>query len=136
MLFALIHCLLNDIYEIIVAMFTLLEVKGVAAAVLAGGSLVAGLLPKWLGLADRIEHSLLLSVILCFGAGVLLSTSIIHILHDTVEALPNWGEVFFCSGFMILYFVDELVQFWYLVGVESEKVHTSHHHHHYSGKKF
>ncbi|XP_075223909.1 zinc/iron regulated transporter-related protein 88E [Lycorma delicatula] len=128
MLFALIHCLLNDVVAILVAMFTLLEAKGVAAAVLAGGSLIAGLLPKWLGLAERIEHSLLLSVILCFGAGVLLATSIIHILHDTVAALPVWGEIYFCSGFMILYFVDELVQYWCLVTVENDERSSTHHH--------
>lgn len=128
MFFALIHCLLSDLAEILVGMFTLFQAKGVAALVLGGGSLFAGLLPKWIGLANRIEHSLFLSVILCFGAGVLLSTSVLHILHDTVAALPKWGEIFFCAGFMALYFVDEAVQFFCRVTVSSDKFSSPHQH--------
>ncbi|RZF40782.1 hypothetical protein LSTR_LSTR016671 [Laodelphax striatellus] len=66
-------------------MATLLEVKGVATLSLVAGSFLVGLIPSWLGFgtgANQLEHSLLLSAILCFGAGVLLSTALVHILGE------------------------------------------------------
>ena len=55
---------------------------------------------------------------LCFGAGVLLATAMLHILpeiregmEETQESLGiSWlAEVVFCAGFLLVYLVEEIV---------------------------
>uniref|UniRef100_T1H0I6 Zinc/iron permease n=1 Tax=Megaselia scalaris TaxID=36166 RepID=T1H0I6_MEGSC len=54
--------------------------KVLALSVLGLGSLIFGLLPS----CTRIgRYPLVTSVLLCFGAGVLLATSLVHMLPDT-----------------------------------------------------
>lgn len=73
------------------------------------GTLVVGLLPAWFSSLSR-QWPLLLSSLLCFGGGVLLSTSMIHILPELREVTPH-AELLFCTGFFLLYLIDELVHF-------------------------
>lgn len=91
-------------------------IKAVAAVGLAVSSYVTGLLPACLGLGQHCNQSLLLSLTLCLGGGVLLATSLVHILPEARQALPLWADVVFCGGFMLLYFIDEVIKF-----CESEK---------------
>lgn len=90
----------------------LIEAKITAMIALGLGSLVMGLLPIFLTRFSRNNHPLFLSTLLCFGAGVLLSTSMVHMLPEIRESLAtftDYAELFFCGGFFILYFIDEMV---------------------------
>ncbi|KAI4460020.1 b-lymphocyte antigen-related [Holotrichia oblita] len=90
----------------------LIEAKITAMIALGLGSLAMGLLPLLLTRFSRNNHPLFLSTLLCFGAGVLLSTSMVHMLPEIRESLGNfvdYAELFFCGGFFILYFIDEMV---------------------------
>ena len=60
---------------------------------------------------------LITSILLCFGAGVLLSTCMLHILPEVEEGLAEaqakldieWlGELVVCAGFFLVYLVEEL----------------------------
>lgn len=73
------------------------------------GTLFVGLLPAWFSSHSR-QWPLLLSSLLCFGGGVLFSTSMVHILPELREISSN-AELLFCAGFFILYLVDEFVHF-------------------------
>lgn len=73
------------------------------------GTLFVGLLPAWFSSHSR-QWPLLLSSLLCFGGGVLFSTSMVHILPELREISAN-AELLFCAGFFILYLVDEFVHF-------------------------
>ena len=62
-------------------------------------------------------QSLITSTLLCFGAGVLLSTCMLHILPEVQEGLAEaqakldieWlGELVVCAGFFLVYLVEEL----------------------------
>ncbi|KAK9744585.1 ZIP Zinc transporter [Popillia japonica] len=86
----------------------LIEAKITAMIALGLGSLVMGLLPILLTRFSRNNHPLFLSTLLCFGAGVLLSTSMVHMLPEIRESLAtftDYAELFFCGGFFILYFI-------------------------------
>lgn len=69
----------------------------------------------------------MLSSLLCFGAGVLLSTSLVHILPEVRRTAPRnyqqYSEMVFCAGFFVLYLLDELVHFFY---GESHETGTPH----------
>lgn len=56
--------------------------KLLAMAVLGIGSIATGLLPALLSKCSRRRFPLLTSLLLCFGAGVLLSTALVHILPE------------------------------------------------------
>lgn len=90
----------------------LMEAKIVAIITLTMGSLLVGLLPAWFSTYGRNRHPLFLSGLLCFGGGVLLSTSIVHMLPEIRENLPKYkeyAEILFACGFFTLYIIDELV---------------------------
>lgn len=76
---------------------------------LGGGSLIFGLLPAFFTRTNRRRQPLLISNLLCFGAGVLLSTSLIHMLPEVREKLPNYPELIFCAGFFMVYVADEFL---------------------------
>jgi len=88
------------------------------ASFLVGGSTIK--LRKVLGLhATEVGKTqrLITSVLLCFGAGVLLSTCMLHILPEVEEGLAEaqakldieWlGELVVCAGFFLVYLVEEL----------------------------
>ncbi|XP_012252170.2 zinc transporter ZIP1 [Athalia rosae] len=87
---------------------TVLEAKIVAMVITGVGSFIIGVFPACFTNRGG-ERKLLLSALLCFGAGVLLATSMLHMLPETRESLANYSELVFCGGFLLLYMVDEIV---------------------------
>lgn len=91
--------------------------KLLALVCLGVGSIFVGLLPACFTKQSRRQWPLLLSSLLCFGGGVLLATSLVHILPEVRESAKNdykpYVEMFFCAGFFILYLMDEIVHFFY-----------------------
>lgn len=90
-----------------------LEAKVVSMVTLGLGSFLAGMLPAWFSERARQRHPLLISCLLCFGAGVLLATSLVHMLPEARVNLPNYSELSLCIGFFLVYLVDEIVHFFY-----------------------
>lgn len=78
---------------------------------------MVGLLPAWFSTHGRQQWPLFLSSLLCFGGGVLMATSLVHMLPEIREAIPRdyqkYTELIFCAGFFIVYVIDELVHFFY-----------------------
>lgn len=93
-------------------MLSALESKFLAIAVVTIGSLIFGTFPAVLGLGRRYQNSTILSAVLCFGGGVLFSTSVIHILPDVRNDLPKWSELIFCVGFLLIYFTDSVFTYF------------------------
>ena len=65
------------------------------------------------------RHNFLTSFLLCFGGGVLLATTMIHLLpeisHNLEEAaerleLEFLPELVVCAGFFLIYLVEELAE--------------------------
>lgn len=97
-------------------MSTMMEVttaKAVSMLTLGLGSFVAGMIPACFSEGARQKYPLLISCLLCFGGGVLFSTSLVHMLPEAREKLPNYSELSFCIGFFLVYLVDELVHLFY-----------------------
>jgi len=86
--------------------------KIVALLTLGFGSFMIGLLPAAFN-KHSLKHNLVLqTVLLCFGAGILLATSLVHILPEVREEMKsNSAEIVFCIGFIIVYLSDELLHF-------------------------
>jgi len=68
--------------------------KVLAMLVLGLGSLLSGMLPACISERNRRRFPLTTSLLLCFGAGILLATALVHILpevsssdcdHDSVQ---------------------------------------------------
>ena len=74
-------------------------------------SFVFGLIPLTFKKFSTQSCSFFLSLILCLGAGVLLATSIVHMLTEVQEKLKSNAQLYFCLGFLILYFFDEISHF-------------------------
>lgn len=94
----------------------LIEAQITAIIALGLGSMLVGLLPAWFSRRGRQQWPLLVSVLLCFGGGVLLSTSLVHILPELRELAPTYekyAELLLCAGFFTLYLLDELAHFCY-----------------------
>ncbi|KAL1491810.1 hypothetical protein ABEB36_012350 [Hypothenemus hampei] len=93
------------------------------------GSIFVGLLPACFTKQSRNQWPLFLSCLLCFGGGVLLSTSLVHILpevrEDALSEFKPYTEALFCVGFFILYLMDEVVHYFY--GEVAGHSHSSHH---------
>ncbi|KAL0821335.1 hypothetical protein ABMA28_005925 [Loxostege sticticalis] len=87
--------------------------KAVAMLALGLGSFIFGMIPACFSEGTRQKHPLFISCLLCFGGGVLLSTSVVHMLPEAREKLPNYSELMLCIGFFIVYLVDELVHLFY-----------------------
>ncbi|XP_053611503.1 zinc transporter ZIP3 [Plodia interpunctella] len=87
--------------------------KAIAMLTLGLGSFITGMLPACFSESARQRHPLFISSLLCFGAGVLLSTSLTHMLPEAREKLPDYSELMLCVGFFIVYLVDEIVHFFY-----------------------
>ncbi|XP_045462703.1 zinc transporter ZIP1-like [Harmonia axyridis] len=93
----------------------LIESKILASVILGVGSIIFGFLPLCLT-NNRNQRSLFLSCLLCYGGGVLLSTSLTHMLPENRKKLKEYeqfAEIIFCMGFFLLYIVDEIVHFIY-----------------------
>lgn len=87
------------------------EAKIAGMICLGIGTLGVGLAPAWFS-AHSQQWPLLLSCLLCFGGGVLFSTTLIHILPELRET-TEYGELLLCVGFFVLYFIDEIVHYFW-----------------------
>ncbi|KAF9814542.1 hypothetical protein SFRURICE_020720 [Spodoptera frugiperda] len=87
--------------------------RAISMLTLGLGAFFSGMLPACFSEAARQRHPLLLSCLLCFGGGVLLSTSLVHMLPETRERLPKYSELTLCIGFFTVYLVDELSHLFY-----------------------
>ncbi|CAK1580786.1 unnamed protein product [Parnassius mnemosyne] len=87
--------------------------KALSMLALGVGSFITGMLPASFTEGARRKHPLLISTLLCFGAGVLLSTSLLHMLPEAREKLPLHSELMLCVGFFLVYLVDEIVHLFY-----------------------
>ncbi|KAL5274592.1 hypothetical protein ACFFRR_000975 [Megaselia abdita] len=89
--------------------YSIVHAKLLALGILGIGSFVAGSIPAFL--SRILRFPLLTSFLLCFGAGVLMATSLVHMLPDVRRSLTNNVELYLCGGFFFIYFVDEFVHF-------------------------
>ncbi|XP_039491133.1 zinc transporter ZIP1 isoform X1 [Drosophila santomea] len=88
--------------------------KVLAMLVLGLGSLLSGLLPAFISERNRRRFPLTTSLLLCFGAGILLATALVHILPEVREQMNSkFAEVAMCGGFFIIYFIDEFIHFFF-----------------------
>merc|ERR1711892_883236 len=80
------------------------------------------------------SQTLVTSFLLCFGAGVLLATSMLHILPEIREgmvgAAENLGiewlaELVVCAGFFLVYLVEELVHLTLHTTPHREQLHKT-----------
>ncbi|XP_045512235.1 zinc transporter ZIP3 isoform X1 [Pieris brassicae] len=99
--------------------------KVISMLALGLGSFGAGMAPVFISERARQRHPLLISCLLCFGGGVLLSTSLTHILPEAREMLGKYSELGLCVGFFLVYFVDELVHLFYGANNNIQRERTS-----------
>jgi zinc transporter ZupT len=91
-------------------MLSVANARCVATVVLPAVTFVFGSLS--LTFPSRQQRPLLISTFLCFGAGVLLAVSLLHMLPEAHEGVPDLAELSLCIGFLLLYLVDEVVHFF------------------------
>lgn len=114
----------------------LLDAKLVAMFSLCLGSLVIGCAPIWLTKifnrplrkASNCFYDRLVSLLLCFGGGVLLFTTFLHLMPEIRETFADLeangrippirrifgvqlSEIIVCCGFFFVYAVEEIVHF-------------------------
>ncbi|XP_052866751.1 zinc transporter ZIP3 [Anopheles cruzii] len=83
--------------------------KLLAIFALGAGSFLCGILPLFCMQRNHVRYPRLLSFLLCFGAGVLLATAIVHMLPEIRSSLGQYAEIVFCGGFFFMYSIDELL---------------------------
>merc|ERR1712027_127804 len=84
--------------------------------------ILLSLLPLWFKgylIPDKSSspwRSVITSMLLCFGGGVLLATSLVHLLPEIAESLEvletgvePLAEILLCCGFFLVYFVEDIV---------------------------
>lgn len=123
----------------------LILAKAVAMCVLGFASFIVGLLPVKLTKLVNIktgdgDKNLLISLLLCFGGGVLLFTTFIHLQPEVRESfmhleshgkIPNIGsgiplsELAFCLGFFFVYLIEELVHLCLHRKLDDDALHRS-----------
>ncbi|XP_015590306.1 zinc transporter ZIP1 [Cephus cinctus] len=106
--------------------------KGVTMVALCSISVICGLFPillsKWLKWnSEQISPRSvqIIGLLLGFGGGVLFSTTFLHLLPEVIEGVDELVEhgslpkvsislaiLFMCSGFFVIYFVEELVHLY------------------------
>lgn len=122
----------------------LMFAKIVAMCVLGIGSFIIGIIPIKLTKFAYVnsvngDKNLLISLLLCFGGGVLLFTTFLHLQPEVRESfmvldankkIPSisgipMSELVFCLGFFFVYIIEELVHFFLHRKFESEVLHRS-----------
>ncbi|XP_046737672.1 protein zntC-like [Diprion similis] len=99
------------------------QAKLAGMVVIGGFSFLIGLfLAKWFKRRFG-EQRLLFSILLCFGAGVLLATSGLHMLPQTMKSLPNYGALVYFGGFSLLFLVDGI--FYFIWGQAVDLPHSN-----------
>ncbi|KAL6256797.1 hypothetical protein P5V15_011736 [Pogonomyrmex californicus] len=89
------------------------QAKLASMMLIGAGSFVIGIVPAcFVSRAHHLQRKLSLSCALCFGAGVLLATAILHVLPEVRERLPDYAELVFSCGFLALYFIEECVHYF------------------------
>lgn len=108
--------------------------KIISAAVLFGVSVLCGIIPfklaqifKWSEPIDPNSKSekksaKVVSGLLCFGAGVLLATTFLHLLPEVAgevthlkatgqlpDSSLHFAEIFMMTGFFVIYLIEELI---------------------------
>ncbi|ODN04452.1 Zinc transporter ZIP1 [Orchesella cincta] len=86
--------------------------KCVSIAIIFAGSLVCGLLPAFRVFSAFPRFAL--SLILSYGGGILIATSLVHILPEARELWPDirfTPEMSLCVGIFIVYFIEEVAHF-------------------------
>jgi zinc transporter 1/2/3 len=87
------------------------------------GSMIVGLVPAAFSQYNLRRNPLLLTFLLCFGAGILMATSLVHMLPEVSEDLGHGlAEIVFCIGFLVVYLADELLH--YCCGEAIQHSHT------------
>ena len=65
------------------------------------------------------RQTVISSVLSCFGGGVILATTLLHMLPEVIEGLAEEAasleleflpQLVFCSGFFLIYMVEELAE--------------------------
>ncbi|XP_015432632.1 PREDICTED: zinc transporter ZIP3 [Dufourea novaeangliae] len=93
---------------------TVVQAKLASMIAIGVGSFIVGIAPVcFVSRIRDLQQRLLLSCTLCFGGGVLLATSILHMLPETREGLPKHAELVFASGYLLLYIVDEAIHYFW-----------------------
>lgn len=106
--------------------------KWIAMAALAIISIILGLIPNYIFSTTKSPHhassstlqKIVLTILSCFGAGVLLSTAVLHVLPEVRESLQHipaiWmtfdadypvAEMFLLCGFALIYLVEEIAHY-------------------------
>lgn len=89
------------------------QAKLASMMLIGAGSFVVGIAPAcFVSRAHHLQRRLLLSCTLCFGAGVLLATATLHVLPEVRHGLPDYAELVFSCGFLLLYLVEECVHYF------------------------
>lgn len=107
----------------------IIAAKATAMVVLFAVSMICGMVPfklakwfKWNDSSADAKGSFVVSILLSFGGGALLCTTFQHLLPEINEIIKeltalghlpvltfSLGEFLMCSGFFIIYLVEELV---------------------------
>ncbi|CAH0548124.1 unnamed protein product [Brassicogethes aeneus] len=121
----------------------LIVAKIVSMSVLGVVSFILGLLPIKLTKLISIksvdgDRNLLVSLLLCFGGGVLLFTTFIHLQPEVRSSfakleddhvVPDLGipfsELVFCVGFFLVYFIEEAVHIFLHKKSDSTDLHRT-----------
>jgi len=98
---------------------TLVGTKVVAMVLTGLVPIVLGLIPWKVGKyvdARNTRHQITVSCLLCYGGGILIGLSLLHMLPEVRESLEaafegeeNLAEIFVCLGFFMIYFIEEFV---------------------------
>ncbi|XP_030565756.1 zinc transporter ZIP1-like [Drosophila novamexicana] len=100
--------------------------KYLAMLVLGLGSLFSGMLPAIISARNRLRFPLITSLLLCYGAGILLATALVHILPEVREQMNSkFAEVAMCGGFFIIYFIDEFIHYFFGEAIQHTHAPTS-----------
>ncbi|XP_043521900.1 zinc transporter ZIP3 [Frieseomelitta varia] len=95
-------------------MVTVVQAKLASMIIIGVGSFVVGVAPTcFVSRVRYLQQNLFLSCTLCFGGGVLLATSVLHMLPETRESISKYAELLFSSGFLLLYLIDECVHYFW-----------------------
>uniref|UniRef100_A0A0K8VJG0 Zinc transporter ZIP3 n=1 Tax=Bactrocera latifrons TaxID=174628 RepID=A0A0K8VJG0_BACLA len=100
--------------------------KILAMCSLGLGSFLFGMLPAVISAQNRRRFPLTISLLLCFGAGILLATALVHILPEVRKQMnSNFAEISICGGFFLIYFIDEFIHYFFGEAIQHTHSHGS-----------